>query len=82
MRRFFGKALFPGRSPDTGFWTTGGARNRLQNQHAQSCLDFEHPLVGDPQDPNPNGTSNIKWQATSGQGDFTNPSKPVDSVRK
>lgn len=76
MRRNFFKNLLT-RNPDQGFWPKGGL-----SQNTNGELKFDHPMIADPSNPNVDGSYNIKWQATSGKGAPTNPSKPVDSNTK
>jgi hypothetical protein len=64
------------RAPDTGYWVKG-SRGKLQSQNPQAGIDFNHPVVADPAQPNTTGKLDLKWQATSGTGDPSNPSKPV-----
>jgi len=76
--RFFTFSNLPRRAPDTGYWVRPSRRADLTANNPQSGIKFDHPQVADPAQPNPDGTLDLKWQGTSGNGSATNPSKLVN----
>lgn len=54
-------------------------RAQLQQEANDAGISTSHPIVVDPNDPNPDGTLPVKVQGTHGPGEQNNPSHILDS---